>query len=658
MITFSVMQAQNGDIHSSDLNFQRDRMIHFADSLMGIDYQKANSFCMDEANSIYVYDEPDLYCDLLFRAGASAFQMGESRISDSIMLILTDFGIKNLHPLLQAEILFFKAEAAQFTGLKIDAIRFAKESLLIYEQNHDFKGSVDIHVLLGKIYISLDRNELAMEYFDKAIDYAQESNVDMYLFRAYINSANALLKMNHMKEAQQRLNVVNDIAERTGNINFKARYSHIMGQVYFKQANYQKAEEYFSQAVKYFASINKQAMVSIVVTWEAAVAVQTGEYEKAVSLNKQALEIRRKVHSVGMQASSMYNIASSLIRLKKYDSAFYYIEQGEEIYIPFKSRPDYIRAYDLKQNIYLNQKDFKNAFIVLAKSKSIRDSLYHIGNQKKLKELESDLTLGKYEQLRKEMETEASLQQIESDKNNLILNFLIATLILVIIASNIYFIYVRNKNKRKVILANQKLIFIQMNSHFVFNALTAIQSLIYKKQLESAIHYLTIFSSLINKVIATAQKKYISLQAEVSFVLEFLQIQKLRFGDDLKFQVNIADDLDLAQIQIPPMLTYPFIEYAVEECVQQSDSDALLIIDVYKTGSMIHYNIIDKGLGFIDMDACYIKRYGGQEIACEHLTKERISVYNHFYKSRITFAEKIVMLEGKECKSLQFLIKK
>ena len=78
-----------------------------------------------------------------------------------------------------------------------------------------------------------------MEYLDKAIDYAQESNVDMYLFRAYINSVDALLKMNHMKEAQQRLNVVNDIAERTGNIIFKARYSHIMGQVYFKQANYQ-----------------------------------------------------------------------------------------------------------------------------------------------------------------------------------------------------------------------------------------------------------------------------------------------------------------------------------------------------------------------------------------------------------------------------------
>jgi len=650
--------AQNVDIHSSDVSLQRSKIIHFADSLLGVDFQKAYDFCSNEIISIDVYDRPDMYCDLMFRVGISAFQLGQREKSDSIMRSLISFELKNLHPLLQAQILFFKAKASDFYGLKIDAVRYAKESLLIYEQNQEFNGLIDNNVLMGKIYLSMDRIELAMQYFNKAIDYSEESHVDLYLFRSYINSVGALLKINQMKEAQKRLLTVDEIAERTKKINQKAGYFHMMGKVFYQQKNFQKSIEYFDKSIQMYDKLNKKVMKSIIITWKAAVAMELGQYRKAVNYNQEALRIRQKVHAVNMQASSMYNIASSLLDLKKYDSALYYINQGEDLYIPYRNRPDYIRAYDLKQKLYLDQKDYKNAFLVLEKSKAIRDSLFHVGNQRKLKELESDLTIGKFEQLRKEMETEANLQQIQNDWNNLILNFLIITLVLVIMTSNIYFVYVRNKNKRKVILANQKLIFIQMNSHFVFNALTAIQSLIYKKQLESAIHYLTIFSSLINKVIATAQKRYISLQAEISFVLEFLQIQKLRFGDDLKFQVNINDDLELSKILIPPMLTYPFIEYAVEECVQKAGNNAYLIIDIRKSGNVVQYQIIDKGLGFIDMEACFIKRYGGQEISCEQLTKERISVYNRFFKSRITFAEKKVILEGKEYNSLQFLIKK
>jgi len=234
----------------------------------------------------------------------------------------------------------------------------------------------------------------------------------------------------------------------------------------------------------------------------------------------------------------------------------------------------------------------------------------------------------------------------------------LVVLFLVLVSSILVFVHIKSKNRRDITLVSQRLIFIQMNSHFVFNALTAIQSLIYKKQLESAIHYLTIFSSLINKITGDSQKKYTSLQSEVAFVIEFLQIQQLRFGKALNYQINIDDDMNLQNYRVPPMLIYPFIEYAVEECVQKAEKGGVLIINILKEGKYIVYEIVDKGLGFINMDDCFIKRYGGQEILCEKLTKERISIYNHFFNSRIIFAEKKVFIEGEEYKALHFRIKK
>jgi len=287
----------------------------------------------------------------------------------------------------------------------------------------------------------------------------------------------------------------------------------------------------------------------------------------------------------------------------------------------------------------------------------INDSLFHLDNREKLKEMESTFEFNKYEQQAEKIQADARLQLYQSERNETILNIIIIVFILTLIASYLIYINSRNKNNRRILLATQKLIFIQMNSHFVFNALTAIQSLIYKNQIESAIHSLSLFSSLINKVISITHKKYVSIQSEISFIMEFLQIQKLRFGDDLKFQLNIDDDIDLAKIMIPPMLSYPFIEYAVEECIQKSDLDAALIINIRKEGKYLNYEVVDKGLGFLKMGECFIKRYGGQEIMCEQLTKERISVYNLFYRTRIIFAQRNIQFDGQECQAILFRIK-
>jgi hypothetical protein len=393
-------------------------------------------------------------------------------------------------------------------------------------------------------------------------------------------------------------------------------------------------------------------------TWMAAVAVRIGEYNKAVQLNQLAASLRKNANSIFLQASSQYNIANSLIYLKEYDSALYYIDRGEKLYKPFKNKPDYIRGMDLRKKIFIERNEYDKAFAILETKMNVQDSMFSVRNKVKLNELESDFAMDKFDQMKSEMLAAELVQKVENKRNALILNIIIAILFLVVISSVLFVTHIRSKNKRDIILATQKLIFIQMNSHFVFNALTAIQSLIYKKQLESAILNLTIFSNLINKIMEGTQKKYISLQLDIDFIKDFLDMQHLRFGELINYEINIAKDIDLTNIQVPPMLTYPFIEYAIEERVQKTQSIGKIIINISASGDYTNYELVDKGIGFIDMENSFIKRYGGQEILCEQLTKERMSIYNNFLNPRIIFAQKMQTIEGVEYKAIQFRIKK
>ncbi|NOR86247.1 MAG: hypothetical protein GQ527_01420 [Bacteroidales bacterium] len=653
----STLQAQNTDIHSSDVYKQRLEIVIVADSLLACNCDLALDFCLNELALVHYTDKPDLYFNLLFKAGSGALQLGQINRADSLMNQILSLKIKNLHPILKSKILIHKSKAADYYNRKIEAIKFAKESLVIFNKNNDISGQVECNILLASLYHAMERNEISYNYYREALSISKKSNNPTLYFQSLLSGVLTLIDLNKVNEAKNNLTIAIELAQlvdlntATGDANF------LMGKFFYLQQNYSRATEYFEVSKLHYLEQTHFQKASNVITWEAAVSMRLQQYQDAVNYNQEAASLRFRTHSRFLEASSHFNIASALIELEDYDLALTYIEKGEKLYKTFKNRSEYIRGLELKQRLYYNQKMFREAFVSLEKRMNLQDSVFQLGNEQKLQELSSDFAMDQYEQQKQEVQTEALLQQMQKERNDIFLKIILLVFLLVLVASYLLFVHSRAKNRKNVIIASQKLIFIQMNSHFVFNALTAIQSLIYKKQIESAIHYLTIFSSLINKIMAVTNKKLVSLQTEVSFIMEFLQIQKLRFGDELKFQINIDDNIDMTATLVPPMLTYPFIEYAVEECVQNAPKNAQLIINIKKEGNHINYEIIDKNLNFINMDTCFIKRYGGQEILCEQLTKERISVYNQFFKSKIIFAETKVTIEGKEYHALQFRIK-
>jgi LytS/YehU family sensor histidine kinase len=104
----------------------------------------------------------------------------------------------------------------------------------------------------------------------------------------------------------------------------------------------------------------------------------------------------------------------------------------------------------------------------------------------------------------------------------------------------------------------------QMNPHFIFNAMNTIQSFVYKNDKRNMSNYMGKFSELIRKILDTSSISSISLKEEIDILELYLDLEKARFESDFSVDLIIQPELDLENIQIPPMFIQPCIENAIK----------------------------------------------------------------------------------------------
>ncbi|SOD19839.1 sensor histidine kinase [Pedobacter xixiisoli] len=174
----------------------------------------------------------------------------------------------------------------------------------------------------------------------------------------------------------------------------------------------------------------------------------------------------------------------------------------------------------------------------------------------------------------------------------------------------------------------------QLNPHFLFNALSGIQNLMNKNEIDNANKYLSKFARLTRNVLD--DKELISLAQEGKLLDDYLQMEQLRFG--FKYKINQAEDLDLENIEIPSMLLQPFVENAVKHGISQKANDGEIIIVFNKKANDLVLTVSDNGNGFDPM-----KKYNGLGL---QLSDNRIALLNSIYKENRFILEKQSSSEG------------
>lgn len=137
----------------------------------------------------------------------------------------------------------------------------------------------------------------------------------------------------------------------------------------------------------------------------------------------------------------------------------------------------------------------------------------------------------------------------------------------------------------------------QMNPHFIFNALTAIQNYFIQHKTEEANAYMARFARLIRQLLENSRNNFTPLDEELDLLTNYMELEEMRFEDKFEFRIQIQADIVTAQFQLPSMLLQPLLENSVNHGMRALKNKGLIELIIEKTDTHLLCIVQDNGLG-------------------------------------------------------------
>lgn len=402
-----------------------------------------------------------------------------------------------------------------------------------------------------------------------------------------------------------------------------------------------------------------------------------------------SLEIAQKYKQPLAEAFALSNIADALkdsLHLQKKMIA--YLQRAEYLFVKL-NRPIFVaQGWVFLGQIFYKNKEYTKALFQFKKAAKVYDdykwtqaaygdtnnvdkNLYH--GYKALKQYDKALIyLEKYHAfgdsaLKSEIKNKNDIEQALTEKefsqnavvklktNELILQkriqlFLISGICLLLLLLFVLLWYNRKLDgKNKDLTAKNEIIKditykiqtteitalrAQMNPHFIFNCLNSIQLYTAQNDPDKASEYLTKFSRLIRLVLDNSKTDKISLTNELETLKLYIEMESMRFRGKVKHEINIADDVDVSFIQIPPLLIQPFVENAIWHGLMHKEEGGIIKITITQPKeNILLIEVVDNGIGrekameYKSKSATKHKSYGMK------ITADRIELINQMYQT-------------------------
>lgn len=159
------------------------------------------------------------------------------------------------------------------------------------------------------------------------------------------------------------------------------------------------------------------------------------------------------------------------------------------------------------------------------------------------------------------------------------------------------FIVLLQRQQQKRLKAKMEALRAQINPHFISNSLNAIESLVNLDKKEEAAKYLIHFSRLSRRILNSSREGNASLAEEIQTLEHFLALEQLRFRDKLQYLIDIDEDLNPKEIEMPAMLLQPYVENAIWHGIKPKAGTGLVKVQVEREGKFLICTVKDNGIG-------------------------------------------------------------
>jgi two-component sensor histidine kinase len=134
----------------------------------------------------------------------------------------------------------------------------------------------------------------------------------------------------------------------------------------------------------------------------------------------------------------------------------------------------------------------------------------------------------------------------------------------------------------------------QINPHFLFNTLNAISTLIYVNP-RAADEMLGDLSELLRRSLDSVEEQEIPLARELQFIRAYIGIEQKRFGERLRTEQNVPDEL--LNALVPALILQPLVENAFRHGIEPQRAPGLITIRAKRDGKDLRLIVRDDGKG-------------------------------------------------------------
>lgn len=188
---------------------------------------------------------------------------------------------------------------------------------------------------------------------------------------------------------------------------------------------------------------------------------------------------------------------------------------------------------------------------------------------------------------------------------------------------------------------------LKINHHFLFNTLNSMASMALDSGSVKLYQSIVDLSKMFHYTLKT-QNSIVSLEQETNYVQAYLQLQKLRYGDDL--ELHIKQDQETRHAMVPFNFLQPVVENAFthgfRDCIHKK-----MILEIFRKKDQVEIHVINNGTKVTE-EMCRTINYGIQSNTSHGLSmiyRKLKSVYGDTFKIYIS-----IVGSGNTCFTIVF----
>ncbi|MBR8535597.1 tetratricopeptide repeat protein [Carboxylicivirga sediminis] len=517
-----------------------------------------------------------------------------------------------------------------------DAMKMLQKALNIAEASNNLQFQTRAYNQIGVIFRRIDENPQALDMHMKALQLAEQCNDSLSLSKAINGMGNVSIAMERYHSAIEYFRRGLHISERMNNMLGMAINTNNIGEAYMKLNQLDSAMYYYFKSLDYNTQINSRVGQSICYNSIGSAYIAKQQNRLALDYLLKALEINQELEDRMLTSVSYTQIGKTYLNDNLPNRAITYLEQGLNMAMEIGSKYTAEEAASLLSKAYEQNQLYNRSLEYYKLATSFKDSILNEKNLFHMASIEAKYNNTLQQLQIDELNKEALLQKTLLSKQRSVLVATVVVVIVLVVVAMLIIFQGRLRSRYKNLRFQQRLLRSQMNPHFIFNALSAIQVFILENNMEKSSRFLSDFSKLMRHVLRSSNYEFIPIQEETEMLQYYLKIQQLRFSPPFTFDIIISDEIKNNKVVIPPMLIQPFVENAIEHGLKPLGETGKLIVRILKNGNQMILEVDDNGLG-IDYQDRLSKSEKQHESMAIKITQERLSILEKDTKQKTTF---------------------